>query len=195
MCQLRSVVGFDLSLTRTGFSRVSFTKNGDLDSCISGVIVPKLGKIKFLGPARLAFIDEYAEKVLSDCDPESTLIAIEGYSYRSPGNRGAQIGELGGVIRLLFFQLGFEFVVLAPKALKKFAAGNGNADKKMMIASAKKRWGFEAKYDDEVDAFCLCMAALAINSGDKTILHERSGKAVAGYEIEPCFNIRNPVLV
>jgi hypothetical protein len=48
--------------------------------------------------------------------------------------------------------LGWKYYEINPKTLKKYATGNGNADKEMMVKYAKKQ-GFSGESHDEADAF------------------------------------------
>jgi Holliday junction resolvasome RuvABC endonuclease subunit len=48
--------------------------------------------------------------------------------------------------------LGLEYIEMATGSIKKFATGNGNAKKDLMIEFAKKLWGYEGEDDNEADA-------------------------------------------
>lgn len=70
---------------------------------------------------------------------EPDLVQMEGISYGSTGS--AALADLSGLnfsIRMLLIEEDVEFNILAPTAVKKFAVGNGAADKDVMIASWKK---------------------------------------------------------
>lgn len=66
-------------------------------------------------------------------------MVIEGYSYQSVG-RIADLAELSGVIKQIGLRLCSELVIVAPKTLKKFIAGNGNADKDEMILAVNENY-------------------------------------------------------
>lgn len=51
-----------------------------------------------------------------------------------------------------------------PKTVKKWATGNGNADKKMMIEYCKKRWGIDPIDDNEADATHIFMYYIRKNN-------------------------------
>jgi Holliday junction resolvasome RuvABC endonuclease subunit len=64
---------------------------------------------------------------------------MEGVSYGSTGS--AALVDLSGLnfsIRMMLIEESVTFNILAPTAVKKFAVGNGAADKNVMIASWKK---------------------------------------------------------
>ena len=70
---------------------------------------------------------------------EPDLVQMEGVSYGSTGS--AALVDLSGLnfsIRMMLIEESVEFNILAPTAVKKFAVGNGAADKDVMIASWKK---------------------------------------------------------
>ena len=67
------------------------------------------------------------------------LVQMEGVSYGSTGS--AALVDLSGLnfsIRMMLIEESVKFNILAPTAVKKFAVGNGAADKNVMIASWKK---------------------------------------------------------
>ena len=87
---------------------------------------------------------------------EPDLIVLEGYAY-SRGNQAHQIGELGGVIRWLFYDLDRVPVVIAPAKLKKFVTGKGNANKALVMMEAYKRFAIDVPTTDEVEATALAI--------------------------------------
>lgn len=72
-------------------------------------------------------------------------LAIEGYSYGSKGGLAFDIAENTAILkrelRLLFPK--FPLNVYAPKELKKYASGNGNANKILMHESFIKETGID----------------------------------------------------
>lgn len=57
-----------------------------------------------------------------------------------------------------------EPVLINPKTVKKWATGNGNADKKMMIDFCIKRWGIQPCDDNEADATHIFMYYIRKNN-------------------------------
>lgn len=86
---------------------------------------------------------------------------IEGISYGSSSSAAlADLAGLNYAVRFMLTEEGIPFRLAAPTQLKKFAVGNGNADKEMMIAAWKKCQPEIAdidgiKDDDIADAYFL----------------------------------------
>lgn len=142
-----TVGALDLALTKIGWA---ITRESD--SPWVGVLRPR-GR----GIPRLEDGFRAAVAAMRGCD----LVVIEGYSYHSEYG-GEKLGEMGGVVRLGLWQMKPrpQIMEIAPKSLKKFATGNGNARKEQMVAAAKKRLGYGRNSDDEADALWLIQAAL-----------------------------------
>lgn len=105
----------------------------------------------------------------------------EEYAWSGSG-RSYQIGELGGVSKLLLFRRDVRFRTLDVSSVKMFAAHTGNADKDLMIESVQDRWGvdfsrynkpgrakdFAQTQEDLTDAYVLarvCRTEYLIRSG------------------------------
>lgn len=112
------------------------------------------------GPERLDFIERLVRERIERERPQ--LLVIEGYDYKS--QRAHMAGEVGGVLRLLFYRMGYgeRYCVVPPNSLKLFATGNGNADKKLMMRAAEKRFGRKFPDDHQADAFWLAVLGLCI---------------------------------
>ena len=77
------------------------------------------------------------EHILNVFNPD--LVQMEGVSYGSLGS--AALVDLAGLnfaIRMVLMEKNLEFNILAPTSVKKFAVGNGSAEKDVMVASWKK---------------------------------------------------------
>lgn len=148
-----SVMGIDPSLASTGI--VVLTGTAPLSKAIT---------TNTSGVARLAVL-EYAVATFAEYHlPE--LTAIEGYAFGARGAAMFSLGELGGVLRLLFHRHGLRFIDVPPSQVKKFATGRGNAKKDEIMLAVYKRWGVEFKTSDEADAYVLARIALALTEGD-----------------------------
>ena len=66
-------------------------------------------------------------------DPQ---IFIEGYSFGSKGQAVFQIAENGGILKYRLKE--YNYRILVPSVIKKFATGKGNADKQMMYEQFTK---------------------------------------------------------
>jgi len=141
-------IGFDLSLSSTGFAVVT-DKGVLLDS---GVI-----KSKQKGVKRLL---EITEKVISlFVRYEPILICIEGYGFAS--NTVAWSAELGGHVKCELEKAGATYLIVGPNQLKKFVTGKGAGKKNIVMMHAFKKYGIEFDDDNECDAFILAMIAQA----------------------------------
>lgn len=131
-----TIVGLDLSLTATGIATDTTTTT----------IKPK----SLAGPERLTWITERMLEHL----PIKVLVVLEGYAY-GRNNQAHQLGELGGVIRTMLWNLHVPYVVVPPATLKKYATGKGNAGKEEVLAAAIRRLGYEGHDNNEADALWL----------------------------------------
>ena len=130
------VLGLDLSLTATGYA---YSEE-----------VVGAWRVKQRGEARLVLLRDAVLNVAEVAD----VVVLEGYSYASP-NQAHQIGELGGVVRVMLHERHIPFVEVAPATLKRFATGKGNATKDAVLAAAIRRFGFEGSDNNEADAWLL----------------------------------------
>jgi Holliday junction resolvasome RuvABC endonuclease subunit len=88
-------------------------------------------------------------------------IVIEGYSLGKFASSTIPLVELGGLLRFMLKLDGYPWLDPRAVQVKKFGSGSGNAKKNMMVMSVYKRWGFEAKDDNEADAYvCACIGLL-----------------------------------
>ena len=94
-----------------------------------------------------------------------TQAIMEDFAYSAKGNRIFQMGGLGYIVRELFFERNIPYKIIAPRELKKFVSGSGNADKSSIIEAVNKRWGQSLKNprdNDIADAYALAMMGIEI---------------------------------
>jgi len=121
------LVGIDASLTSTGIA----VNNGQ------GLLVSTENiSSKKRGPERLIEIREEIRDMVVFAD----LVILEDYAY-SRTNQAHQIGELGGVLRVMLFEMGKKVLLVSTNQLKK--------------------WGIECRTNDETDAAVLVYIGLA----------------------------------
>jgi len=60
---------------------------------------------------------------------------------------------------------GLPFFIVSPGQLKKFATSKGNGPKGIVIREIYKRWGVNAKDDNQADACVLAHVAEALRDG------------------------------
>lgn len=81
------------------------------------------------------------------------LIAYEDASIGSHNPAvQAMHNQKAGIIHLAAYRLGVKAVCYNPSSIKKFATGNGNAEKPQMIAAAQSQLGYQGADPDEADA-------------------------------------------
>lgn len=135
------ILTFDLSLSSTG---VAFP-----DMTTRALRPPK----KLDGAHRLCWLRDGAREMIAGVRPN--VIIVEGYSYGS-ANQAHQVGEWGGVFRLMCWEMDLPTVVVPPHNLKKWITGHGLADKKKVyLPTLKQRAGRQFETDDEAEAFAL----------------------------------------
>jgi Holliday junction resolvasome RuvABC endonuclease subunit len=77
---------------------------------------------------RFANLSTWALSIINKLtDPK---IFIEGYSFGSKGQAVFQIAENGGILKYRLKE--YDYKILVPSVIKKFATGKGNADKQKM---------------------------------------------------------------
>lgn len=140
-----SVIGIDPSLLRTGYAM----EGGEV-----GTISPPKG---VRGPGRLMYI---RDAILSLLDEGVTFVAYEGYAMGRFAGRAFDLGELGGVLKVVFWERKLPFLIVPPSSLKLFATGKGNADKSRVCEAMSRHRGGAFRYDDEADAYALLQMGL-----------------------------------
>lgn len=146
----KNIVGLDLSLTGTGWSKYDI----DTGELTSGVIASKKK-----GMERLHEISDTVDKLV---DTGSTVY-IENYGFGSKGQVVYQ-GELGGIIRYGLWKRGIRFHLIAPTTSKKFLTGKGNCDKSLILKTLYKSHKIDVDDDNEGDAIALNLIGQAHNS-------------------------------
>lgn len=154
MKEYRIIAGIDQSLNSTGICIFdSLTKEVLFSKAI--VLNGKKGTPKLFGIDRLAYIRDQVMEILLEYKVE--FISLEGYSYGSVGRSLFELGEVGGAVRILSYDLGIRFEVVPPKTLKKYITGNGNADKEIMKNSVESKYKKTFETSDETDAYGLAV--------------------------------------
>jgi Holliday junction resolvasome RuvABC endonuclease subunit len=146
------VLGIDPSLTSTGYA---YWKDGVL---VSGCIDP--GDLK--GEYRLFYVKNMLAVILEEVNP--TLVSYEDYAMGFGGGKKGgsfgrvfHIGELGGVLKTLIWERGFNLMLVSPSVVKSAISSHGQADKAAIMASLKSRYGLTVTQHDEADAVALML--------------------------------------
>lgn len=145
------VIGVDPSIRSTGvcWNRLA-----------SAAIKYDKNKVLWGGEQRIQLI---TAEIINICRVyESDLVVIEDILNTGKNAGNAIInGMLQGAIRYKMMSEGFDYLVVNPTTLKKFATGKGNADKTAMALAAYQRDGIEFNTSDECDAWWLRQFGMA----------------------------------
>lgn len=93
-----------------------------------------------------------------------TQAAFEGYSYGSVG-RTFELGEVGGMVKMLLVDLKISYITAAPAQLKKFVTRDGAADKEKVRDWVMAKWNQNIPNDDEADAYGFAKLAEVYTTG------------------------------
>jgi crossover junction endodeoxyribonuclease RuvC len=155
MSEEHTYIGLDLSLTSSGFCR----KTGKTMTIETIKTDPKNFKNDL---DRLIHIRDI---LLGKIPMDVKMICVE--DFFTPSNK-MQIGSaiklamLGTTVRLALHERGLPFAIIAPSQLKKFVTGKGCGEKSMILREVYKRWGIDAKDDNQADATVLCYLSESI---------------------------------
>lgn len=152
-------LGLDVSTSATGFVLLTAGPEKKISVLHRGVIK----KPKLTGVERAQAIVLDIMTMVHDYHllPGTDRIVIEGYSLGKFANSTIPLVELGGLLRFMLKIDGYSWLDPRASQVKKFGSGSGAAKKNMMVMSVFKRWGFEAKDDNEADAFVCAAMGLA----------------------------------
>ena len=146
----RFYIGIDPSLTSTGL--VIIGQNHPHTQLIQ----PK----ELRGVSRLDYILSAVEEALLTCMGDGLCelyAAIEGPALHAV-NRADDLGQVRGILLLHLYRSHVSTLTIAPTSLKKFATGNGQANKDKMISTAATELDRELS-NDEADAYWLARVA------------------------------------
>lgn len=135
------ILGLDLSLTHTGWATIGEGKSE------TGSLKPKLK-----GVERLAWYEQQVKELVWFHKP--VLAVIENYAFGA-SHKLAEIGELGGVARLVLKKAGIPYIQVAPTTLKKFVTNSGVAEKGAVMVAILQSFGVAISNNNEADAFGL----------------------------------------
>ena len=156
------IIGIDPSLTATG---IVVLRDGKVELAEKTKNSPDLGTIERVRLIRERIID-ITENLINEEEWQAPdLIAIEGFSYGSKGRSVFDIAYLGWRIRedleRLKEQDNIPWLEVPPSQIKKFATGQGNANKEIILQQVYKRWGYETHDNNIADAFVLAQIGRA----------------------------------
>lgn len=135
------IMGLDLSLNGTGV-------------CLPDNRVMTIKLKAEHGDNRLCLIRDTIRRFL----PKVDMCVIEDKLHST--YQAATLGMVQGTVRTELMDQGVPYALVTPGTLKKFATGNGNADKALMMAEAYRQAGLRFKDSDTCDAWWLRQAGL-----------------------------------
>lgn len=138
------IMGLDLSITCTGVG---------LPDRTTMAIAPLRG---ITGDDRLVYLADHIG--LAVRTSLADLVVIEDLTGLYKGEAARTMPMVHGAVRLELKRHHVPYVLLNASSLKKFATGNGGADKTAMALAALKRLGREYGTSDECDADWLRVA-------------------------------------
>lgn len=166
---MANILGIDPSLTATG-------------TCLQTEesIYPEEIIIPEKGPLRLIKIRESISGIINSYSPN--LIILEGYAFGRI-NQAHQLGELGGVIRVLLYENGFkegrDLFIIPPTTLKKFVLGKGIGKKELILKEVYKRWNFDTDSNNIADAFALSqLGGCILNQEEYNVLNKSQKEVI-----------------
>lgn len=135
------ILGLDLSLNTMGFclldEKGKVIKKGTFNATSTGL-------------TRLSEIAEAITKILLGY-PDIDWVIEEGYAFQPfATNNTFSIGEAGGVVKLMIYQMGFPLLLVPPKQMKKFFTGNGNAKKPEIWETIRNKHGLKVMIIESV---------------------------------------------
>ena len=150
-----NILGMDLSLGHAGFveldprgalvwyAYVSNTASGASRGANGHRMPTSKSKDRQVAHmARLVWWESFLDKEI--LRPRSPMyVGLEDYAYRAESNSAYQIGELGGMARILSWFRGAQLRLHDPLSMKMFATGSGNAEKDEVCASVRDQWGVD----------------------------------------------------
>lgn len=162
------ILGMDLSLTSTGICHLT------PEGYETFILAPKLK-----GGDRLEWFYKNLNRTLERFPCE--VACVEGYALGVTKSSAVfNIGELGGIARLLLKRRKIRTFIVPPSVLKKFVAGKGNVKKEQVLLAAYKKYGVEFATNDEADAFILAKIGEARYCGGTQNLTKYEAEALGG---------------
>jgi crossover junction endodeoxyribonuclease RuvC len=103
---------------------------------------------------------------LVDMIPYESKVAIEHFAYSARGDQVSFQYAVGYAIRFAMIDANIKYVEASPTMIKKFVCGvgKGNAKKENVIKDVYKRWGYEHKSNNVVDAYAIARYLEAENA-------------------------------
>lgn len=152
-------VGLDLSLVKSGYAII----NDKGEVIASGLVKSSPSGDKPLEETRriVKIAEDLVQKIDEYCPENPALVVIEGLAFMAQGTSLVQLAGLNYLTRILLAEFKWPFMIVAPTSLKKFITGSGKGDKDLIMMSLFKNYGFEARDNNEADAYSLAICGMA----------------------------------
>lgn len=142
------VIGLDVSSTSTGVVVI----DGNDKVLVADAWKPKsslcvIDRAIYMGEQLMSLLEQH----------EIAHAVVEGYGFSSQSL--APQAETKGILKMVLRRMGVGWRNVAPTQLKKYVGGQQKEDVKLAVF---KRWGFEHKSNDVVDAYVLARIAQAL---------------------------------
>ncbi len=178
------VLGIDPSLTQTcvvcGTSPTDFTVSWHKSKPLGDTVADRVARYDRLVASIMKAVDAATLAPFTDINQAEFLpcrIFIENYSFGSKWDQHS-LAELGGILRWHLVDRDEALKEVAPARLKKFVCGGG-AKKEMMLMKCLQNWGYEAKGNDDADAFglyrlglCACGLDVPQNAAQREVIEK-----------------------
>lgn len=142
--------GLDISLSAAGFANIDIS--GKITHCVFGT---EKKKFKHRWDRIQAFLD-FLEKYL--IDTQTKYVVIEDYlinPFVTNNDTTQKLTELGACVRYFLYTKKIPFLTVVGSQLKKYATGNGNSKKAVLIKELYKNYDIDVNDDNEADAIYL----------------------------------------
>ena len=96
---------------------------------------------------------------LESLEESPRMVVLEAPHVGPSGRVSIMLGALYGCMLDALFRRGWPVIVVQPSEVKKFATGGGAAKKDEMRLAVFKRWQFEHRSNDIVDAYAMARLA------------------------------------
>lgn len=155
------ILGLDLSSVNSGYALISLqTKSGGqasyLECCKEEVVetIEEYGNIKpgkkMNSMEKILYIYESILDILKEKDVDAMV--IEDQYFGRNAKTGKLLSRICGAAIIAGVQFGCKVEIYTASRVKKHFSGKGNASKKLMIESAKTRYGIDDIDDNVADA-------------------------------------------
>ena len=155
------IVGLDLSLTATG---IAHWEGGAVTRLTTVGSSPRICDEARLEQLDQSVFDRIPHGFPAGTGPKAELVVIEGLSFGSNTGSHSLRDGLHYLIRVGVYQLKVPMLIVEPMRLKKFILGptkKGDNTKELMIREVWRKYGIEARDNNQADAAALAILGAA----------------------------------